>query len=277
MTREFTQAESKLANAEEGRTKLTAFLAENYELTYSEAKELAEEKSYPAVTASQRPDVAKRQTELKNRIKALGDVNVNSIEEYKEVKERYDFMSAQIEDLQKSRTELEAVIYKLEEEMKASFAESFERINEQFKKTFTRLFGGGTAELILKEPENLLTTGIEINAAPPGKIIKSLSLLSGGEQSFVAIALYFALLAVNPTPFILLDEIDSALDEVNVDRFGDYISEGKGNTQFILISHRRGTMESADMLYGVTMPTKGISKVLSVNVDEIEQKIGKLN
>ncbi len=277
MTREFTQAEAKLANAEEARTKLTAFLAENYELNYSEAKALAEEKNYPQVTASHRPELAKRQTELKNKIRALGDVNVNSIEEYKEVKERYDFMSAQIEDLQTSRTELEAVIFKLEEEMKTSFAESFERINEAFKKTFVRLFGGGSAELILKEPENLLTTGIEINAAPPGKIIKSLSLLSGGEQSFVAIALYFALLTVNPTPFILLDEIDSALDEVNVDRFGDYISESKGGTQFILISHRRGTMESADVLYGVTMPTKGISKVLSVNVDEIEQKIGKLN
>ncbi len=277
ITREFTQIEAKLANAEEARTKLTAFLTENYELNYSEAKQIAVEKNYPEVTASHRPELAKRQTELKNKIRALGDVNVNSIDEYKEVKERYDFMSAQIEDLQKSKTELESVIFKLEEEMKVSFAESFERVNAAFKKTFVRLFGGGTAELILKEPENLLTTGIEINAAPPGKIIKSLSLLSGGEQSFVAIALYFALITVNPTPFILLDEIDSALDEVNVDRFGDYISESKGGTQFILISHRRGTMESADMLYGVTMPTKGISKVLSVNVDEIEQKIGKLN
>ncbi len=277
LTREFTQVESKLSSAEEARVKLTAFLSETYELSYSEAKELAQSKNYPTVTVSQRPELVKRQTELKNKIRALGDVNVNSIEEYKEVKDRYDFMTAQIEDLQKSRVELESVIYKLEEEMKAAFADSFEQINAQFKKTFVRLFGGGSAELILKDPDDLLNTGIEINAAPPGKIIKSLSLLSGGEQSFVAIALYFALLAVNPTPFILLDEIDSALDEVNVDRFGDYISEGKGKTQFILISHRRGTMESADMLYGVTMPTKGISKVLSVNVDEIEQKIGKLN
>ena len=123
----------------------------------------------------------------------------------------------------------------------------------------------------------MLESGIDINVAPPGKIIKSLSLLSGGEQSFVAIALYFALLEVNPTPFILLDEIEAALDEVNVDRFADYLTENKKKTQFILISHRRGTMESADRLYGVTMPTKGISKILSVDVDEIEQKIGKLD
>lgn len=277
LLREYTQAENKLNNAENEKTKLIAFLNENYELTYAEAKELAEEKKYPEITAAQRSEAAKHQTELKNKLRALGEVNVNAIEEYKTVKERYDFMSGQIDDLEKSKSELEAVIFKAQEEMKISFLDAFDRINEQFEKVFVHLFGGGSAELVLKDPDDVLNTGIEINAAPPGKIIKSLSLLSGGEQSFVAIALYFALINVNPTPFILLDEIDSALDEVNVDRFGHYVTECKNATQFILISHRRGTMESADMLYGVTMQTKGISKVLSVNVDEIEQKIGRLN
>jgi chromosome segregation protein len=142
---------------------------------------------------------------------------------------------------------------------------------------FTHLFGGGHAEIKIAEPDNILESGIDINVAPPGKIVKSLSLLSGGEQSFVAIALYFALLEVNPTPFILLDEIEAALDEVNVDRFADYLTVNKAKTQFILISHRRGTTEAADRLYGVTMPTKGISKILSVDIGEIEQKIGKLD
>ncbi len=277
LLREYTQAENRLNNAENEKIKLVAFLNENYELTYAEAKELAAEKNYPEITAAQRSETAKHQTELKNKLRALGEVNVNAIDEYKAVRERYDFMSGQIADLEKSQAELEGVIFKAQGEMKTAFLDAFDRINGQFKKVFVHLFGGGSAELILKDPEDVLNTGIEINAAPPGKIIKSLSLLSGGEQSFVAIALYFALINVNPTPFILLDEIDSALDEVNVDRFGRYVSECKSTTQFILISHRRGTMESADMLYGVTMQTKGISKVLSVNVDEIEQKIGRLN
>lgn len=277
LLREYTQYENRLNNAENEKTKLVAFLNDNYELTYAEARDIAKEKSYPEITQAQRAETAKRQAQLKSKLRELGEVNVNAIEEYKTVKERYDFMSEQIKDLESSRGELEEVIFKAQQEMQTAFLDAFDRINEQFGVVFTHLFGGGRAELLLKDPNDVLNSGIEINAAPPGKIIKSLSLLSGGEQSFVAIALYFALLNVNPTPFILLDEIDSALDEVNVDRFGQYITECKSATQFILISHRRGTMEAADMLYGVTMQTKGISKVLSVNVDEIEQKIGKLN
>ncbi len=274
MFREYTSAESKLSNAEEKREKLTASIYEEYELTYSDAKE---KQTGVEITPSTRAESVKRQAELKGKIRALGHVNVNAPEEYKEVKERYDFMTAQTEDLKKAKTELEEIIFKLDEEMKISFSEAIERINTSFGKVFTRLFGGGTAEIKIAEPDNILESGIDINVAPPGKIIKSMSLLSGGEQSFVAIALYFALLEVNPTPFILLDEIEAALDEVNVDRFADYLTENKEKTQFILISHRRGTMEAADRLYGVTMPTKGISKILSVDVGEIEQKIGKLD
>ena len=274
MFREFTTAENKLTNAEEKREKLTVSLAEEYGLSYSEAKEKPSEIT---VSSANRAEHIKRQTELKNKLRAIGHVNVNAAEEYKEVKERYDFMTAQTEDLKAAKTELEEIIYKLDEEMKSSFSEAIEEINVCFGRVFTHLFGGGHAEIKIAEPDNILESGIDINVAPPGKIVKSLSLLSGGEQSFVAIALYFALLEVNPTPFILLDEIEAALDEVNVDRFADYLTVNKTKTQFILISHRRGTMEAADRLYGVTMPTKGISKILSVDIGEIEQKIGKLD
>ena len=154
------------------------------------------------------------------------------------------------------------------------FVTAFEEINKNFKVTFKELFGGGTAEISLTDPENVLTSGIEIKVAPPGKIIKNLISLSGGEQAFVAIALIFAILNVNPTPFCIFDEIESALDEVNVVRLSDYMHRYSEKTQFIVITHRRGTMEAADMLYGITMPDRGISKVLSMNVNEVEKKMG---
>ena len=154
------------------------------------------------------------------------------------------------------------------------FNETFEQVNENFKEVFKELFGGGSGSLTLTDPENVLTSGIEINVTPPGKIIRNLKLLSGGEQVFVAIGIFFAILKVNPSPFCLLDEIESALDEVNVDRFAQYAKEFTGNTQFIIITHRRGTMEEADTLYGVTMQERGISKILSISVNEVEQKLG---
>ena len=154
------------------------------------------------------------------------------------------------------------------------FSETFAKINENFKSVFAELFGGGSANLYLSDPDNVLQSGIEIEVAPPGKIIKNLRLLSGGEQVFVAIAIFFAILKVNPSPFCLLDEIESALDEVNVDRFAAYSKMYSENTQFIIITHRRGTMEVADTLYGITMQEKGISKVLVVNMNEIQQKTG---
>ena len=270
------QAESKLENAENEREKLKVVLEENYEIGYAEAKEKAVEYNCPEVTEQSRPALSKRQGELRGRIRALGNVNVSAIEEYAEVKKQHDELTAQIADLTSSETDLLQIISQLDEEMKTGFVRAFENINLHFGQVFRRLFGGGTAELVLREPDNVLESGIEINVAPPGKIIKNLSLLSGGEQSFVAIAIYLALLEVNPTPFIMLDEIEAALDEVNVDRFAQYVRETQDKTQFILITHRRGTMEVAEKLYGVTMPTKGISKVLSVDINEIEEKIGKL-
>jgi chromosome segregation protein len=270
------QAEAKLENAEAEREKLKGVLEENYELSYSQAKEKAVEYGCPEVTESTRPELFRRQTELRGRIRALGHVNVSAIEEYQEVKKQHDELTAQIADLTKSETDLLEIIEKLDNEMKTGFVTAFENINIHFGQVFRRLFGGGTAELVLREPDNVLESGIDINVAPPGKIIKSLSLLSGGEQSFVAIAIYLALLEVNPTPFIMLDEIEAALDEVNVDRFAQYIKETQDKTQFILITHRRGTMEIAEKLYGVTMPTKGITKVLSLDINEIEEKLGKL-
>ena len=210
-------------------------------------------------------------TSARNRLRAMGSVNANAVEEYREVKTRYDALSVQLNDLKKSRDELVAVITRLENEMRTNFLEAFEKINENFGIVFKELFGGGEAKLILTEPEDVLTSGIEIKAAPPGKIIKSLSLLSGGEQSFIAIALFFAIIKVNPTPFCILDEVEAALDEVNVARFGAYIEKMSEQTQFIMITHRRGTMEVAQRLYGVTMPEKGISRVIGINVNEIDR------
>ncbi|MEE0970042.1 MAG: chromosome segregation protein SMC, partial [Clostridia bacterium] len=245
-------------------------LWDEYELTHTAALELG----YPAIGASERGAVHSVQTECKNKLRALGTVNVLAVEEYAEVKSRYDYMASQIKDLGDAKEELMSIIGKLEREMKNSFTDAFNDINENFKRTFSELFGGGSAEILLTDPDDVLNSGIEIKAAPPGKIIKSLMQLSGGEQAFVAIALFFAIIKVNPTPFCILDEIEAALDEVNVARFGEYIKRYSGETQFILITHRRGTMEVADRLYGVTMPEHGISKVLSLNVADIKKTEG---
>ena len=262
-----TKNEAKARQLSEQKDKFTAQIWEDYELTYSQAVAL----NYPAVTEQTRPESAALAHKLKNQIKALGSVNVNAIEEYAEIKARYDDMTKQITDLSASRKQLEGIISKIEGEMKRAFSDAFNRINENFKVTFAELFGGGQAELLLTDPENILTSGIDIKAAPPGKIVKSLMLLSGGEQAFVAIALLFAVLKVNPSPFCILDEIEAALDEVNVARFAEYIKKFD-SIQFILITHRRGTMEAADRMYGVTMPEQGVSKVIELNVYEFEQR-----
>jgi chromosome segregation protein len=205
----------------------------------------------------------------------LGNVDLDAVNKYKEIKARYDEMAAQISDLNAAREDLLSVISGLEGEMKTAFVDSFTKINENFNRVFSELFGGGSAELSLTDPDNVLESGIEIKAAPPGKIIKNMVQLSGGEQSFIAIALFFAILQVNPTPFCILDEIEAALDEVNVARFAEYIKRYSGDTQFVMITHRRGTMEAANRLYGVTMPERGISKVLELDVGEISGKKGE--
>lgn len=255
-------------NAEQD--KLTERLWEDYELTYAEACEKVTE----VIDENNRNAAVSRQNRLRGKIRELGPVNVGAVEEYKQVKERHQLLSEQVEDLNKSKHDFADIIGKLETQMCQRFSETFEKVNENFKGVFAQLFGGGHANLSLSDPANVLTSGIEIEVAPPGKIIKNLKLLSGGEQVFVAIAIFFAILKVNPSPFCLLDEIESALDEVNVDRFAAYAKMFSDNTQFIIITHRRGSMEAADTLYGVTMQEKGISKILSMNVGEVEQKLG---
>ena len=260
--------ENRYNHLVERQDKLGSQLWDDYEITYEDAVAL----EYPAVTEENREEVAAVQTSCRAKLRALGSYNPSAIEEYAEVKTQYDSLNTQFVDLTSSYDELVGIIARLEAEMRTSFITAFEAINKNFGITFKELFGGGNAELSLVDPEDILTSGIEIKAAPPGKIIKSLSLLSGGEQSFVAIALLFAILKVNPTPFCILDEIEAALDEVNVFRFGEYIKKFDDGTQFILITHRRGTMEIGDRLYGVTMPQRGISQAIELNVNEIEGK-----
>ena len=240
-------------------------LYQDYGLTYSTAVELG----YPEVTAQNRKEVHAVAVECRNKLRALGQVNPNAMDEYKEVKEKYDYYNTQLTDLNTAKEDLTKIISDMEAKMKETFITAFHAINENFNIVFKELFGGGHAELSLEDENDILNCGIEIKAAPPGKVIKSLMLLSGGEQAFVAIALLFAILKVNPTPFCIFDEIEAALDDVNVARFGQYVKRYSDQTQFIIITHRRGTMEIADRLYGVTMPQKGISKVLTMDVNDV--------
>ena len=268
-SRDHTLAEVRLKGLCDDRDKLTTRLWDDYELTYSTAKECG----YPEVTEENYRELSTELTEYRNKLRALGHVNLSAIEEYQDVKQRFDFMSAQIKDLEESKNNLLEIIVKLEYEMRETFVSAFEEIDRNFKIVFSELFGGGTAELSLTDPENVLTSGIEIRVAPPGKVIKSMTLLSGGEQSFVAIALIFAILRVNPTPFCIFDEVEAALDDANVFRFADYLSRYSDKTQFIVITHRRGTMEIADRIYGVTMQERGISTVLPLDINQAEEKL----
>lgn len=244
-------------------------LMEVYELTRSEAVAIAEKLDDMA-------EAQRQLTDVKNKIRALGNVNVEAIEEYREVSERYKFMSEQIADVQRSKSELEKIIGGLTEEMCRIFTESFAIINANFKQIFVELFGGGKAELILTDPENVLESGIEISVAPPGKVIKNLISLSGGEQSFVAIAIYFAILKLRPAPFCILDEIDAALDEVNVRKYAQYLKKFTDTTQFVLVTHRRSAMEEASVLYGVTMQEDGISKLLKMEQVDFQEDIADI-
>ncbi len=268
--RAYTKLEGLCQQLKNDLDKSSERMWDEYELTYSTAVEL----ELPEVTPENRAEISRLLTEYKGKLKGLGHVNVGAIDEYKDVKERYDFMHSQITDLENAEKQLTDIIVKLEVEMREKFSQTMKDVNIHFKNVFQELFGGGTAELVLTNPDDVLTSGIDINVAPPGKIIKNLVSLSGGEQAFVAIALFFAILKVNPTPFCIFDEIESALDEVNVVRFAEYAKKYSDSTQFIMITHRRGTMESADTLYGVTMYEKGISKVLTVNVRDIEERLG---
>ena len=212
--------------------------------------------------------------ELKRKISALGTPNLGAIEEFARINERYTYLVEQRDDVLGSKRELEGIIREITQEMTTIFVGEFAKINEYFGKTFEEMFGGGKGQLLLEDPDEPLTCGIEIRVQPPGKQLKTITLLSGGEKAFVAIALYFAILKVRPTPFCMLDEIDAALDDRNVERFANYLRNLSLKTQFIVITHRRGTMEASDVLYGVTMQEQGISKLLRLDLNQMEQQLG---
>ena len=263
LTRESERTQARIDQLTEANNAILSRFWDEYELTLSEV--VAMNLSFDLPTAR------KRTAELKDMIRALGHVDVSSIEEYAAVKERHDNLAEQFDDINKAKAELETMIAGLEEEMAKIFEEQLHTINEAFAETFKEMFNGGEAKLRLDEPDNILESGVEIYAAPPGKIIKNLVSLSGGEQALTAIALYFAILKIKPSPFCLLDEIEAALDDVNVARYAAYLHRLSAKTQFVTITHRRGTMEEADKLYGVTMVNKGISRVIAIDVDEVSR------
>ncbi len=261
--REMARLAERKNAAEAEYDQSVARLWDEYQLTVTQAETLCVEyDSLPAL----RTQVA----EVRGKIRALGSVNVGAVEEYKEVKQRYDALKAQVEDVEGSKNRLTRMIGELSGQMREIFSDSFRAINEQFGSTFRELFGGGDASLILENPADVLTGGIEIQVSPPGKVIRNLEALSGGERALVAISIYFAILAIHPAPFCILDEIEAALDDANVTRFAQYLRRISGRSQFIVITHRRGTMEAADLLYGVTMQEDGISKLLKLDLEQVD-------
>lgn len=267
LTGEITRLEERKISVQKELDNIIFKLFTEYELDRAGAEQIAE----PIDNIS---EAQSHLSQLKSKIRALGAINVDAIEEYKEVSERYEFLKGQLEDVEKSREEILKLVNELTSQMKEMFLKSFSEIRDNFSKIFVELFGGGKATLNLTDPENILESGIEIFVQPPGKIIKNLVELSGGEQSFIAIAIYLSILKVKPAPFCILDEIEAALDEVNVQKYAKYLRRVSDKTQFIMITHRRGSMEEADRLYGVTMQEKGVSKLLQMNLSEVESKLG---
>ena len=241
-------------------------LWENYELSHTTAEALRQ-------PVESLPKANKEIAELRRQINALGTPNLGAIEEYGRVNSRYEFLSEQRDDVEKAKKELLDIIRDITGEMETVFLTQFKAIDAAFRETFLELFGGGKAALVLEDETNVLECGIEIKVQPPGKALSTISLMSGGEMAFVAIALYFAILKVRPTPFCVMDEIEAALDEANVSRYASYMRRMAGKTQFLVITHRRGTMEEADMLYGVTMQEKGVSTVLELDLETAQKTI----
>ncbi len=267
MERACALLENKKGTAEIEERTIIDKLWDTYELTPSTAVE--KRGQIESVTAGTR-----QIAELKRKISALGTPNLGAIEEYARVNERYTYLTGQRDDVLTSKRELESIIRNITQEMTTIFVSEFAKINEHFGKVFEEMFGGGKGQLLLEDPEEPLTCGIEIRVQPPGKQVKTITLLSGGEKAFVAIALYFSILKVRPTPFCMLDEIDAALDDRNVERFSSYLRNLSQKTQFIVITHRRGTMEASDVLYGVTMQEQGISKLIRLDLNQMEQYLG---
>ena len=267
MERESARLESRKNAAELEEKQILDRLWDTYELTRSSAPAAAAELESTAAGT-------KRAAELRKKISGLGTPNLGAIDEFARVNERYEYLCGQRDDVLTSKRDLEGIIGDITGQMTDIFVTEFGRINTYFGQTFTEMFGGGKASLELEDRSQPLTCGIEIRVQPPGKQLKTITLLSGGEKAFVAIALYFAILKVRPTPFCMLDEIDAALDDRNVERFAGYLRGFSGKTQFIVITHRRGTMEAADVLYGVTMQEQGISRILHLDLNQMEHQLG---
>ncbi len=266
MEREVSRLEQRKSAAEMEEQQILEKLWDTYELTHEAAR--AQRVELESVAKAQR-----RVAELKKAISGLGNINLDAIEEFQRVNERYTYFIDQRDDVRKAKAGLEQIIGEVTGEMERIFGEQFTKINEAFQQTFLELFGGGKATLELEDPDDILNCGIEIKVQPPGKTLKIITLLSGGEKAFVAIALYFAILKVRPTPFVVMDEIEAALDDANVARFAHYMRLMADKTQFIVITHRRGTMEEADVLYGVTMQEQGVTRVLTINLNDVEKEL----
>ena len=266
LERSCAKLEQKKLAADMEEKQILDKLWDNYELSHSAAQELRQ----PVENLSQE---LRGIADLRRKMNALGTPNLGAIEEYERVSTRYEFLAGQRDDVESAKKELLGVINDVTTEMEAVFVKEFKLIDEKFKETFLELFGGGKASLILEDEENVLDCGIEIKVQPPGKAVSNISLLSGGEKAFVAIALYFAILKVRPTPFCVMDEIEAALDEANVIRYAEYMRRMSDKTQFIVITHRRGTMEEADHLYGVTMQEKGVSRIIELDLEEAQKAI----
>ena len=266
LERESSRLENRVGQLKAEERQILDRMWENYELTPTPAESIAEPLDDPAAARE-------RAHALRTQLRALGSVNPDAVEEYRRVRERCTFMGEQKDDLERAQRELYKVIDRLTVNMKEIFASEFAKLNVLFGQTFREIFGGGHAEITLADTSDILSCGIDIRVSPPGKAVKTITLLSGGEKAFVAIALYFAILKLRPTPFCVLDEIEAALDDVNVQRYAKYIRKLTDFTQFIVITHRRGTMEEADMLYGVTMQEQGVSKLLMLNLAEAEKRL----
>ena len=262
----YNKLQQKLENSGMEEGQILEKLWERYELSHSDAME-------QRIELESVPKATRRIAELNREIKALGTPNIGAIEEFDRVNTRYTYLSEQRSDVEQAKEELLGIIDQITQQMTSIFAEQFQLLNESFQETFLELFGGGKARLELEDENDILNCGIEIKVQPPGKQLKTITLLSGGEKAFVAIALYFAILKVHPTPFCVMDEIEAALDEANVVRYARYMRRIAGKTQFIVITHRRGTMEEADVLYGVTMQEKGVSRILTINLNDMAKEL----
>ena len=266
LERQAARIEQKKLSADLEEKQILDKLWENYELSHSAAEALRQ-----PVENLQKAN--KAIADMRRQISALGSPNLGAIEEYERVNTRYTFLTGQRDDVEKAKKELMDIISQITGEMTEVFLTRFKEIDACFRQTFLELFGGGKAALVLEDENNVLDCGIDIRVQPPGKALSTISLLSGGEMAFVAIALYFAILKVRPTPFCVMDEIEAALDEANVSRFAEYLRRMSDKTQFLVITHRRGTMEEADLLYGVTMQEKGVSTVIELDLEEAQKTI----